>query len=77
MDLLKEAIEELKGNESKPRKDVEISPHFSINIPQKYISNQAIRLKNYKRLANCKSEDGLLFVSEELTDAFGHYLSQS
>ena len=45
MDLLKEAIEELKGNDTKPRKDVEITPHFSINIPQSYISNQAIRLK--------------------------------
>ena len=58
--------------------DVEISTHFSINIPQKYISNQAIRLKNREeRNSNARVKMSLLFVSEELTDAFVMPLPES
>ncbi|MCY4644586.1 MAG: transcription-repair coupling factor [Bacteriovoracales bacterium] len=71
MELLKEAIHELKGEESAPRQNIEIQTPFSCFIPNSYITDDKERLKTYKRLANLEDLDSLESIKEELQERFG------
>jgi transcription-repair coupling factor (superfamily II helicase) len=71
MELLKEAIHEIKGERRLVKKDVEISTPHPAYIPHDYISDSGMRLKTYKRLSNCESAQELLALNEELTDVYG------
>jgi transcription-repair coupling factor (superfamily II helicase) len=71
MELLKEAIQELRGEKKIIKKDIEINTPFASYIPNNYISNSSERLKNYKLLSNCSDEDSLNDLKESLYDVYG------
>ncbi|HXH31826.1 MAG TPA: transcription-repair coupling factor [Bacteriovoracaceae bacterium] len=71
MDLLQEAIHEIKGEQRVSVKNIEIQAPFSAYIPNSYIEDHALRLKYYKRLSNCNDLGRLEDIVGELSDAFG------
>lgn len=73
MELLKEAIYELRGEQRVIKRDIEINTPFPSFIPASYISDSPLRLKYYKRLANCDKSQVLEQLKEEMSDIFGIY----
>lgn len=71
MDLLQDAIAEIKGEQREIIKDVEIQTPFGSYIPNHYIEDSALRLKTYKRLSNASNPEEIDLISEELEDQFG------
>ncbi len=71
MDLLQEAVQEIKGEQKVSVKNIEIQAPFSAYIPNTYISDHALRLKYYKRLSNCSHLNKIEDIISELNDAFG------
>ncbi|MFA5583063.1 MAG: transcription-repair coupling factor, partial [Bacteriovoracaceae bacterium] len=71
MDLLQEAILELRGEQRVSVKNIEIQASFSAYIPNSYITDHALRLKYYKRLSNSQDHQRLEEIIHELNDAFG------
>jgi transcription-repair coupling factor (superfamily II helicase) len=71
MDLLQEAIQEMRGEHKVAVKNIEIQAPFSAYIPNGYIPDHALRLKYYKRLSNCNDLTRLEDIITELNDAFG------
>ncbi|MGE3608869.1 MAG: transcription-repair coupling factor [Bacteriovoracaceae bacterium] len=71
MDLLQEAIQEIRGEQKVSVKNIEIQAPYSAYIPNSYIPDHALRLKYYKRLSNCNDLSRLEEIIQELNDAFG------
>ena len=71
MDLLQEAIQEIRGEQKVSAKNIEIQAPFSAYIPNAYIEDNALRLKYYKRLSNSGELGRLEDIISEITDAFG------
>ena len=71
MELLKEAINELKGLESIPKQNIEILTPFSCFIPNNYIKNSGERLKIYKHLSRLKTQESLKEIRQDIEDQFG------
>ncbi len=71
MDLLQEAIQEIRGEQKVSAKNIEIQASYSAYIPNSYIPDHALRLKYYKRLSNSNDMNRLEDIISELTDAFG------
>jgi transcription-repair coupling factor (superfamily II helicase) len=71
MDLLQEAIQEIRGDLKVSAKNIEIQAPFSAFIPNSYISDHALRLKYYKRLSNSNEHSRLEDIISEIQDAFG------
>ncbi len=71
MELLKDAIHELRGEKKLLKKDIEIVTPFPAFIPNHYISDASERLKQYKRLSNCESHSLLENIKEEFQDVYG------
>ncbi len=71
MDLLEEAVQEIKGEQKVSVKNIEIQTPYSAFIPNSYINDHALRLKYYKRLSNSQNLFRLEEIIAEITDAFG------
>lgn len=71
MDLLQEAIQEIRGEQKVSAKNIEIQAPFTAYIPNGYIPDHALRLKYYKRLSNCSESTRLEDIISEISDAFG------
>ncbi|WP_127715429.1 transcription-repair coupling factor [Halobacteriovorax sp. HLS] len=71
MELLKDAIGELRGEKKLIKQDIEIKTPFSSYIPSNYISDSGERLKQYKRLSNCNELQDLFSIKEEYIDVYG------
>ena len=71
MDLLKDAINELKGERKLIKKDIEILTPFTAFIPNHYIADPGERLKQYKRLSNCETLELLEKIRDEFQDVYG------
>jgi transcription-repair coupling factor (superfamily II helicase) len=71
MELLKDAIHEIKGEKQVLKKDIEILTPFPAFIPNHYISDPGERLKQYKRLSNCETITLLESIKEEFQDVYG------
>ena len=71
LDLLQEAVFELKGEQKNKVRNIEIQAPFNAFIPNTYITDHATRLKYYKRLSNAQTLDRLDEVSAEMSDVFG------
>lgn len=71
MDLLQEAVQELRGEQKVSVKNIEIQAPFSAYIPNSYIPDHGLRLKYYKRLSNSNDLTKLEDIIVELTDVFG------
>lgn len=70
LDLLQEAVHELKGEQKKVF-NIEVQAPFNAFIPNTFIADHATRLKFYKRLSNAQTHDRLDEISSEMTDVFG------
>ena len=71
MELLQEAISELKGEQKTIKKNIEISTPYPTYIPNHYIQDSAERLKLYKKLSNCYDIDNLDLIKDDTSDIFG------
>lgn len=70
--LLSEAISREKG-ETPPEYDAEclVDMQIQAHIPDSYISNLSQRLEIYRRIADIRTRDDALDVTDELIDRFG------
>ncbi len=70
--LLEQAISEEKGEKpQEPEKDCLIDLPIDAHIPERYISSVPQRLQIYRRIADIKTLDDALDVTDELIDRFG------
>ena len=71
MELLQEAIAELKHETVSHKQLIEMQTPFHTNIPESYIPDTGTRLKYYKRLSNASKTEVLDTIAEELQDLYG------
>ncbi len=71
LDLLQEAIQELKGERRAASRNIEVQAPFNAYIPNNYIADHSTRLKYYKRLSNAQTQARLDEITSEMADVFG------
>jgi transcription-repair coupling factor (superfamily II helicase) len=71
MDLLQEAVMEMKGEKLYSSRNIEIQAPYNAFIPNSYITDHSLRLKYYKRLSNAQTHEILEEVIGEMSDVFG------
>jgi len=72
MQLIKEAINELKGAKTVSTKiDIEINTPFPAYIPSSYITDASTRLKQYKSLSNLETLELLDDAEDQYVDVYG------
>ena len=71
MELLKDAIAELKGEKRVLNKNVEIMTPYPAYIPNNYIPDSAERLKQYKTLSNIDNIEALDSAFDDFIDLYG------
>jgi transcription-repair coupling factor (superfamily II helicase) len=69
--LLEESVRELKGEEVPLEIHATINLGLDIRIPTDYISDEAQRLRSYKRIADVKDDESATRTLEELADRYG------
>ncbi|HYZ84952.1 MAG TPA: transcription-repair coupling factor, partial [Bryobacteraceae bacterium] len=69
--MLEEAVAELKGEEVPPEIHSTLTLGLEIRIPQEYISDEHQRLRTYKRIADCKTDEEGQQIRDELSDRYG------
>jgi transcription-repair coupling factor (superfamily II helicase) len=69
--MLEQAVNELKGNEAVEEWEPEIRLRIPAFIPERYVPDPGQRLSLYKRLASLKTEDELFDLEGEMGDRFG------
>jgi transcription-repair coupling factor (superfamily II helicase) len=74
-ELVAEAVDELSGNESLPRRgteaEIRIDLPIDAHLPEDYIEDQQLRLEAYRRLAVAERPDEVDDVEAEWEDRFG------
>ncbi len=71
VDILREAVAELKGEPIRDERDPELNVDLAAYIPDDYVPDTGQRLELYKRLADTDGEDAVRDLSEEIADRFG------
>jgi transcription-repair coupling factor (superfamily II helicase) len=71
LDLLEDAIQELKGEESAPRIDPEIHLKLEVYIPDDYVPDTQQRMNLYKRLSKAETNTEIEDTEEEIFDLYG------
>jgi transcription-repair coupling factor (superfamily II helicase) len=69
--LLKEAIDELEGNRQPDPIEIKIDLPVDAFIPEKYISQESLRIDIYKKIVLIKEITDIEQVKSELKDRFG------
>ncbi|MBV8551796.1 MAG: transcription-repair coupling factor [Acidobacteriaceae bacterium] len=69
--LLEETVRELKGEEVPLEIHATLNLGLDIRIPTEYISDEAQRLRSYKRIADAKDEEQAKRIQDELADRYG------
>ncbi len=69
--LLEETVRELKGEEIPLEIHSTLNLGLDIRIPPAYISDEAQRLRSYKRIADANEEERGARILEELADRYG------
>jgi transcription-repair coupling factor (superfamily II helicase) len=69
--LLEETVKELKGEEVPLEIHSTLNLGLDIRIPTEFISDDAQRLRSYKRIADAKDEEQAKRIAEELADRYG------
>lgn len=69
--LLEETVKELKGEEVPLEIHATLNLGLDIRIPTDYISDEAQRLRSYKRIAEVKNEEQGERITAELLDRYG------
>ena len=71
LDLLEQAVNELKGEEVQPRIDPEIHLKMEANIPEEYVPDPHQRMSLYKRLSRASEPTEVDEIEEEMVDLYG------
>ncbi len=69
--MLAEEVARQKGEPVKTRDDTEISMGFTALIPENYISDSSERLRYYRILSTCATDESLDSVEQEIKDRYG------
>jgi transcription-repair coupling factor (superfamily II helicase) len=69
--LLEETVKELKGEEVPVEIHASLNLGLELRIPVDYISDDAQRLRSYKRIADVSDEEHAARIAEELSDRYG------
>lgn len=69
--MLNDAISAEKGEATKPELECTIDLQIGAHIPESYISSLQSRLGMYRRIADIRTPDDALDVTDELIDRFG------
>ncbi len=69
--LLEETVRELKGEEIPLEIHATLNLGLDIRIPTTYISDEAQRLRSYKRIADTKGDEQGRQIIDDLTDRYG------
>jgi transcription-repair coupling factor (superfamily II helicase) len=71
LDLLEQAVQELKGEEVAPRIDPEIHLKLEANLPEEYVPDSHQRMSLYKRLSRATEAGEIDDIEEEMIDLYG------
>ena len=69
--LVAEAVAELKGEPLRPRVEVTIDVPSDAHLPADYVAREDLRLEAYRRLAAVDSDDQVADIGAEWEDRFG------
>ncbi len=69
--LMERAVKELRGEEVVEEITPEIQFHLPAFIPENYVADPEERLRLYRRLSHCRTEEAVEAIREELEDRFG------
>jgi transcription-repair coupling factor (superfamily II helicase) len=69
--LMERAVKELKGEEVLEEVTPEIHFHLPAFIPERYVEDPEERLRLYRRLSHCRSDEAVEMIRGELVDRFG------
>jgi transcription-repair coupling factor (superfamily II helicase) len=69
--LLEEAVNELKGIEEEKPIDIDIDLNISAYIPDRYIKNSELKIEMYKKIIAINTQDDYIDIMDELIDRFG------
>jgi transcription-repair coupling factor (superfamily II helicase) len=76
LELLNDAVRELKGEKTAPKIDPEVNIKIQAYIPEDYVPDINQRLVLYRRMASAGEEDEVSDLEDELLDRFGKLPSQ-
>ena len=68
---MEETVKELKGEEVPLEINSTLNLGLDIRIPTEYISDEAQRLRSYKRIADAKDQEQAQKIADELADRYG------
>lgn len=69
--ILDEVVKEQKGEKVEEETEITIDINVSSFIPDTYIENTDQKMESYRNIANCKTDEDLENVKEDLEDRFG------
>lgn len=69
--ILKEAVAELGGEETKQQREIKVAIDFPAFIPDGYVTDEEWRMELYSRIASIKSQQEAAKLFEELKDVYG------
>ncbi len=72
LELLKEAIEDIKGNKITERPEPEVNLSVAAFVPEEYAPDIGQRLELYRRFSEIESEADRVKTMKELEDRFGY-----
>ncbi|MCP4716933.1 MAG: transcription-repair coupling factor, partial [Deltaproteobacteria bacterium] len=76
LELLSEAMTELKGEKVPPKIDPEVNLNIPACIPEEYVADINQRLVLYRRMASITSDEEVEDMEAELNDRFGRLPEQ-
>ena len=74
--LLDEVVKEIQGEKIQEEVDIQIDLDVSSYIPDEYIQNSSQKIEIYQNIANCKNEEDIQNVVDEMIDRFGPISSE-
>jgi transcription-repair coupling factor (superfamily II helicase) len=75
--LMERTVKELRGEEVVEEITPEIHFHLPAFLPEGYVQDPEERLRLYRRLSHCRSDEAVEAIREELEDRFGQIPEQT
>jgi transcription-repair coupling factor (superfamily II helicase) len=72
LDLLEQAVREIKGEPTVTRIDPEIGLKIEARIPEDYVPDPRQRMNLYKRLSRAAEDSEILDIEDEILDLYGN-----
>ena len=69
--MLEEAVAQLRGDEVVPEIDPELNLDLDFHIPDDYVADVGLRLSFYQRFGSLEDEDSIRDLAQEMEDRFG------